>query len=198
MKLKSFFRGALVISSFFLLSSCSALQKISGISQEESGETARDTQKQASLPTWAEAKLYRNENTLGVSARIEIPEDQSAVAGLILADAKAHEDFKKQLGSKLATWLVSLNKDGKITEASLKTFTEDLINNDLDSLLLIDKRFYDKSESQVRCYSLATLNANELKQKLLEKILKNFQDAKTLHDNLESSWEEFLASLPMG
>ena len=194
MKLKSFF----IIISFFLVTSCSSLQKLSKTSQEGSGETASEAQKQTSLPAWVQEELYRSENTLGVSARIEIPEDQSPVQGLILADAKAHEDFKKRLSIKLATWLVSLNKDGKITEASLKTFTEDLINNDLDSLLLIDKRFYDKSESKVRCYSLATLSTNELKQKLLEKILKNFQDAKTLHDNLESSWEEFLASLPMG
>ena len=187
MILKYFF----IISAFFLFTSCSSLQKLE---ETQSG----GLQNPSSGPAWAKEELYVSESTLGASAHIEIREDQSPVQGLILADAKAQAYFKKQLSLKLAAWLVTLNKNEKITGTALQTFTDDLINNDLDAVLLIDKRFYDKKESRVNCYSLATLNAEELKQKILEKILKSFNDAKTLRDDLEKSWSQFLASLPMG
>ncbi len=192
MKLKFFF----TISAFFILASCSSVQRTTATSGEISDQASLENK--TALPQWAKEELHVNESTLGVTARIEISQDQSPVQGLILADAKAQELFKKQLSSKLYTWLLALNKNPHITGPTLKIFTENLINNDLDSVLLIDKHYYNQTESHYQCYSLATLNASELKQKISEKINKDFKDAQSLLKDLEASWNQFLASLPIG
>jgi len=195
MKLKYFF----ILCSISLVISCSTLQrnsKTSGKTNEQT--TVENVRNPSSQPTWAQEELYVSESTLGVSAHVEILKDQSPVQGLILADAKAQEHFKKQLSLKLAAWLVTLNKNPNITVTKLKTFAENLINNDLSGALLIDKRFYNQTESQYQCYSLATLTASELKQKISEKINKDFKDAQDLLIELEASWGQFLTSFPQG
>ncbi|MBI2608504.1 MAG: hypothetical protein HYW47_02770 [Deltaproteobacteria bacterium] len=193
----------LVLTALFI-TQCTTVEKISQESDESKKNqsliiTSHDkpTEDKRS-PAWVTQNIIFEENSLGVSSKIEFEGSQSPIEGLMLSDAAAKKQFKTELHDKLFLFLNEQKEKFGLQEDKLKHIISSILESEAtEKELYIDQRFYKKEDSKLICYSLAKISLKNMGSRFQKTLKERILDPRLRGDDgeIENLWEGFLSGL---